>query len=90
MRVFLAKDGHEHIGTGDFFFAATRRLHVHDGALNNTLKTQCGLRIHIVSARHLRRVVLDEVGERLAQIINIGRASAQHFSCAGVVQQRLQ
>ncbi len=38
VRVFFAKDGNQHIGTSDFFFAAGGRLHVHDGALNHALK----------------------------------------------------
>ena len=55
-----------------------------------TLETQRGLRVHLFGARHLGRVVLDEVRQRCAQIIDIGRASAQHFSGTGVVQQGQQ
>jgi Flp pilus assembly protein protease CpaA len=74
VRVFFAKYRHQHIGTGDFFFAVAGGLHMHDGALNDALKTQRGLGVHIVVTRHLRRVVLDEVGKGLAQIIDVGRA----------------
>ena len=61
MRIFLAKNGHQHVGAGDFFFAIARGLHMHDGALNHTLKTQRGLCVHLVGACNLRRVVFDEI-----------------------------
>ena len=60
---------------------------MHDGALYDALKTQRGLGIDFVSASDLRRVVLDEIGQRFTQIIYVGRASTQHFSSAGVVKQ---
>ena len=59
--VFLAKDGNQYIGTRDFFFTIAGGLHVHDGALNYTLKTQSGLGVHLIGAGHLWRVVFDEV-----------------------------
>ena len=64
--VFFTKNGHQHIGARDFFFAAARGLHVHDGALNHPLKTQGGLGVHLIGTCHLRGVVFDEIGERLA------------------------
>ena len=90
VRVFFTKDGDQHIGAGDFLLAAAGRLHVHDGALNHALKAQRRLRIDIIQTRHLGRVVLDEVRQRLAQIVNIGRTGPQHLSRAWVVQQREQ
>ena len=45
---------------------------MHDGALDHALETQRGLCIDIVAASHLRRVVLDEIGKRFAQIIHVG------------------
>ena len=90
MRVFFTKNGHQHIGAGHLFFAVAGGLHMHDGALDDALKTQRGLGVHIVIARHLRGVVLDEIGKRLAQVINIGRAGTQHFGSTGVVQQGQQ
>ena len=90
MRVFFAEDGDQHIGAGDFLLAVAGGLHMHDGALDHTLETQRGLRVDVVGACHLRRVVLDEIGKRLAQIIHIGRTGAQHFSRTGVVQQSEQ
>ena len=60
VRVFLAKDGHQHVGARDFLLAAGRGLHMHDGALDHALKAQRGLRVHLAFARHLRGVVGDE------------------------------
>ena len=87
MRIFLAKNRHQHIGTSDLFFAIAGGLHMHDGALNDSLKTQRGLGVYFVSASDLRCVVLDEVRQGFAQIIDIGRAGTQHFGGAGVVEQ---
>ncbi|MNV36826.1 hypothetical protein D3C71_1283190 [compost metagenome] len=64
MRILLAKDGHEHVGTRDFLLAIARGLHVHDGALDHTLESQRGLRVHLIGASHLGRVVFDEVRQR--------------------------
>jgi hypothetical protein len=38
----------------------------------------------------LRRVVLDEVGQRLAQVVDVREHAAQHFGRAGIVQQGQQ
>ena len=90
MRVLFAKDGHEHVGTGDLLLAAAGGLHVHDGPLDHALKAQCGLGVHLFGAAHRGRVFLDEPGKALAQVIDVGRAGSQHFSCRGVVQQGQQ
>ena len=90
VRILFAKDRHQHVGAGDFLLAVARALHVHDGALDHALEAQRGLRVHVVVAGDLGRVVLDEVGERLAQVVDVGRAGAQHFGGARVVQQREQ
>jgi hypothetical protein len=87
VRVLLAKDGHQHVGAGDFLLAVAGGLHVHDGALDHALETQRGLGVHVVGAGDLGRVVLDEIRQRLAQVVDIGRAGAQHLGCAGVVEQ---
>jgi len=63
---------------------------MHDGALNDPLKTQSGLGIDFLGARYLRRVVFDKVAQRLAKIIQIGRTSSQHLSSGGVVQKGQQ
>ena len=58
---------------------------MHDRALDNALETERRLGIDLFGSGHLWRVVFDEIGQRLAQIVNIGRASAQYFGGAGVV-----
>src|SRR6218665_2930328 len=87
VRILLAEDGHEHIRAGDLFLAIARGLHMHDRALDHALKAQGGLGVDLVGAGHLGRVVLDEVGQRCAQVIDVGRAGAQHLGGAGVVEQ---
>ena len=73
VRIFFAKNGDQYVGAGDFLFAAAGGLHMHDGALDHPLKAKGWLGVDIVRARHLGRVVLDEVGQRFTQIVNIGR-----------------
>ncbi|MOA10774.1 hypothetical protein D3C78_1306780 [compost metagenome] len=90
MRVLFAEDRHQHIRAIDFLLAVARGLHVHDGALDHTLEAQRGLGIDFVAACDLRRVVLDEVGQGHAQIVNARRAGAQHFGRTGVVEQSEQ
>jgi len=63
---------------------------VHDGALDHALETQGGLGVHVIGARHLGGVVFDEIGQRLAQVVDVGRAGAQHLRGAGVVKQGKQ
>jgi hypothetical protein len=48
------------------------------------------LGIDFFCAGDLRRVVFDEIGQRFAQIVDVGGASAKHFGRAGVVQQSQQ
>ena len=91
VRVLLAEDGHEHIGTVDFaLLVAARGLHVHDGALDNALKALRGLRVHFLRAGHARRVLAHKGAEAGAQRLNVCGAGAQHLGGAGVVQQRQQ
>jgi len=63
---------------------------MHDGALDNALETQCGLGINVIITGNLRGVVLDKVGQRLTQVIHIGRTCAQDFGSAWVVEQGQQ
>jgi hypothetical protein len=90
VRVLLAEDRDQHVGAGDFLLAVAGGLHMHDGALDHALETQGGLGVDIVGTRHLRRVVLDEVGERRPQVVDVGRACAQNLCGARVVQQSEQ
>ena len=90
VRVFLAKNGHQHIRASNFLLAVAGGLHVHDGALNHPLKAQGGLGIDLFGTANLRGVVFDEIGQRSTQIVQIGGAGPQHFGGAGVVQERQQ
>ena len=87
VRVLFAKDGHQHVGTSHFLLAVAGGLHMHDGTLDHALEPQRRLRVHLFSTCHLGRVVLDEIGQRSTQIVNICRAGTQHLGRAGVVQQ---
>ena len=88
--IFLAKDSDQHVGAGDFLLAIACGLHMHDGALNHTLKAQRGLRVHLFRSSHLWGVVPDEVAQRGTQIFDVGGAGTQHIRSAGVVQQGVQ
>jgi hypothetical protein len=85
--VFLTKNRDQHVGAGHFLFAVARALHVHDGALDDALEPERGLGVHLFGAGHLGRVVLDEIRQGLAQIVDVGGAGTQHLGGAGVVQQ---
>ncbi len=60
-----------------------------DGALDHALKAQRGLGVHLVAGDD-RRVLVDEVGEQLAQLLDVGGAGAQHLGRRRVVEQRQQ
>ena len=84
MGILLAENGHQHVGAGDFLLAGG--LDMQDGTLDHALKAQSGLGIHLGFTSDPGRMALDEIGQLLAQIIDVGRASAQHFRRRGVVQ----
>ncbi len=54
MRILLAEDGDQHVGSGDFFLVG--RLHMQDGALDDALEAQRGLGVDLAVARQYRRV----------------------------------
>lgn len=61
-----------------------------DGALDHALKAQRGLGFHFIGARYQRRVLFDEFGQVLAQLIQVGAAGAQHIGGRGVVEHGQQ
>ena len=63
VRIFFAKNGHQHVRAGHFFFAIACGLHMHDGTLNHALETQRRLRVYLFSAGYLRGVVFDEIAQ---------------------------
>ena len=85
VRIFFAVNRHQHIRTGDFFF--TGRLHVQNRALDDALKTKCGLGIDLAIARNDGRVLLDKFGERFFQFVDFCRAGLQHFLRRWIFQQ---
>lgn len=87
MRILLAEDRHQHVRAGHFLLAIRGGLNMHDGTLDHTLETQRGLRVDVVRAGHGRRVVMNEVAQVLAQILDIGRACTQHLGRRWVIQQ---
>jgi len=63
---------------------------MHDGPLNDPLKAKCRLGINIIGPLDDWRVVRNELGERFAQIIHVGRAGLEDLGCRGVIEQRKQ
>ena len=90
VRVLLAEDRDQDVGAGDFLLAAAGRLDVHDRALDDALEAQRRLGVDLVGAADGRRVFLDEAEQALAQVVEVGRAGAQHFGGRRVVEQRHQ
>ena len=87
VRILLAEDGDQHIGAGHFLLAVGGGLHVHDGALDHALESERGLGIDLLGTRDDRRVLLDEPGQALAQLVHVRHAGAQDLGSRRVVQQ---
>ncbi len=85
VRVLLAVDRHEHVGAGDFLLP--RGLDVQDGALDDALEPERGLRVDLAGAGDGGRVLHHEVGERLLQLVDLGRAGLQDLGGGRVVAQ---
>src|SRR6266511_1206898 len=79
VRFLLAEDRDEHVGAGHLLLA--RRLNVQDRALDHTLEALCRLGIGVGVRRKARRVLVDEVGEHTAQLVEIDTARLQHLRC---------
>ncbi len=88
MRVLFAEYGHQDVGAGHFLFAGG--LDVQNGALDYALEAQRGLGIDLVLARHLGRMLFNELAELVAHRIEIGATGAQHLGCRRIVQHRHQ
>ena len=84
VRILLAKNGNEHIGTIDLFFA--RGLNVQNRALNDALETECWLRIDVFFTVNHWRVFNDELCQVFSQLLNVSAASTQCLGCGRVVQ----
>ena len=88
MRFLLAEDRDQHVRAGDFLLA--RRLDVQDRALDHALEALRGLRVRVRMRGQARRVLVDEVGEDAAQLLEVDAAGLQHFRRRRVVQHREQ
>jgi hypothetical protein len=86
--VLFAEDGDQHVGAGDFLLAGG--LHMQDGALDDALEAQGRLGVDFVAAGDGGRVLADEVGQFLAQVVDVGGAGPQHLGGRWVVEQRQQ
>jgi len=87
MRILLAENRHQHVGAGHFLLAGG--LHVEDRALDHALEAERGLGVRLLPRQH-RRVFGHELGQELAQFVDIGGAGAQHLRGRGIVEQRQQ
>ena len=87
VRVLLTKNRHQHVRPGDFLLAVGRALNMHDRALNHPLKAKGGLRVDLLSPRYNGRVFPNELGQVLAQVVEIGCARAQNLGCGRVIKQ---
>ncbi|EXI76775.1 MAG: hypothetical protein AW07_00174 [Candidatus Accumulibacter sp. SK-11] len=88
VRILLAEDRHEDIGP--IHFLAPRGLDVQDCALDDALKAECRLRVDLVLAGHGGRVLTNEAGQILAQLLDVRATGPQRLDCRGVVEQRQQ
>ena len=86
MRIFFTKDGDQHIGASHFFLAAGCGLHMHDGPLNYTLKTQGWLSINFIITRNNWCVVINEIFELRTKLGNINSAGLQNLNRCSVIQ----
>ena len=57
------------------------------GTLQNALEAQRRLRVAVVLLVEVGRVLVDEVLQLAAQLVQVGAAGAQHLGRGGVVQQ---
>ena len=88
VRFLLAEDRDQHVGAGDFLLAG--RLHVQDRALDDALEALRRLRIRVRVRRQARRVLVDEVGQHAAQLVEVDAAGLQHLGCRRIVEHREQ
>src|SRR5690625_1986156 len=81
MRVFLAVKGNQYIGASHFALVTNTRRDMHDGTLDDTLKTQGGLCICLTVVGVDGRIFFDKSTEVCSEFIDVGRTSAQHLDC---------
>ena len=90
VRILLAEDCDQDVGSGHFLLAIAGGLHVPDCALDHALKTQRRLRVGLRVGRQDRCVVGDEVLQVLAQVLDVAGTGAQDLRRRRIVEQREQ
>ena len=71
----LGEQGDQHVGPGHLL--AARRLHVNDGALDHALEAGGGFGVGHARGAQAGQLVIDELGQVLAQLVQIDAAGAQ-------------
>ncbi len=88
MAVALGEQRHQHVGAGDFL--ATRRLHVHGGALDDALEARGRQRLARVLGDDALQAIVDEGFEIVPQAIDIDAAGLEDGNRILVLRHRQQ
>ena len=72
----LRKDGDQDIRTGHLLAAG--RLHMHDGAMDDALKTRRGLRFAVLIEDQIGQFFIEEVGQLGSQALDVNIAGPHH------------
>ncbi len=84
----LAEQRHQHVGAGDLVAAGA--LHVYGGALHHTLEAGGGLGLRGAVRGQAGEVLVEELGQVLAELVEIDAAGAQHGGRIAVIGQAEQ
>ena len=85
MALALGEDRDEHIGARHFF--APGRLHMDHRSLDDALEARRRLGILIIARHQVAEFIVDVIGDRLAQCVEIDVARAHHSRRIRVVDQ---
>ncbi len=88
MALALGEDGDEHVGAGHLL--AARRLHVHDGAMDDALEAGGRLRLGAILGDEGAELVVEIVGDARAQRLEIDRAGAHDGGGVAIVDKSEQ
>ena len=88
VRLALGKERGENVGARRF--AAARRLHMQDGALQDALKAGGRRRVLAGLAGQVIELVFDKAGQVLAQSLDVNAACFEHRHRIQVIAQRQQ
>ncbi len=85
MAFAFGEQRHQHVGARDFF--AARGLHMNGGTLHHTLETGRGLGVVAHGRDQVVEIVVEELADRAAQLLDVDVAGAHHGDGVGVVAQ---